>query len=348
MSDPQDPRLRDLIHDAVTDVDPRERLYAIQSRTKVTTMSTRRPWLIAIGASAAAAVAVVVGITVISQNDTSPSGDSGPAASSGADPSTPAPTSPSSPTDSESAVPATLVAAYYLGDTPQGVRLYREFREATGASTDELSDALAALTSTPKDPDYRTAWPERAFTGATFADGVITVTLSDTSLRDRPASMDEETAGMAVQQVVYTVQAAVQERAPVQFRSPDNPIDQVFGVPTAEPIVNDKPLDVLSLVNLSDPAEGAAVTGTLNVSGVANSFEANVPWQISRQGFDDLLLQGFFMADGAYGTKLWPFAGEIDVSELAPGDYTLRVQTDDPSDGEGPGPFEDTRTFTVG
>ena len=38
----------------------------------------------------------------------------------------------------------------------------------------------------------------------------------------------------------------------------------------------------------------------------------------------------------------------IDVSDLAPGDYTLRVQTDDPSGGEGPGPFEDTRTFTVG
>lgn len=346
MSDPQDPRLRDLIHDAVSDVDPRERLYAIQSRTKVTTMSTRRPWLIAIGASAAAAVAVVVGITLINQNDATPSGGPGPAASSAVDQSSTPPTSPSSPADSDSAVPATLVAAYYLGDTPQGVRLYREFREVTGPSTDELSDAIAALTSTPTDPDYRTAWPEGAFTGATFADGVITVTLSDTSLRDRPASMDEETARMAVQQVVYTVQAAVQERAPVQFRSPDNPIDQVYGVPTAEPIVNDKPLDVLSLVSISDPAEGASVTGTLNVSGVANSFEATVPWQIL-QG-DTEVLTGFTTAEGAYGTKLWPFSDVIDVSGLAPGEYTLRVQTDDPSGGEGPGPFVDTRTFTVG
>ena len=294
MSDPQDPRLRDLLDDAVSDVDPRDRLDAIQSRTKVTTMSSSpslahrhrrlrrrsRRCRRRHHRDLAERHLPVRGLRTRRVV--------------GRGPSTPAPTSPSSPTDSDSAVPATLVAAYYLGDTPQGVRLYREFREVTGPSTDELSDALAALTSTPTDPDYRTAWPEGAFTGATFADGVITVTLSDTSLRDRPASMDEETAGMAVQQVVYTVQAAVQERAPVQFRSPDNPIDMVYGVPTAEPIVNDKPLDVLSLVNFSDPAEGARVTGTLNVSGVADSFEANVPWQIL-QG-SEVVLDGFVMA----------------------------------------------------
>ncbi|MFN8194007.1 MAG: Gmad2 immunoglobulin-like domain-containing protein [Nocardioidaceae bacterium] len=346
MSDPTDPRLHELIHDSVADIEPGDRLHAIKSRTKVSTMNTRRTWIAAVGASVAVAAAAVVAVAVVNRPGPSASPTPGPAASSVTQATEPSGPSPTAPATSSPAVPADLVPTYYLGDTPQGVRLYREFHVVTDPPADDLSAALAALTSTPADPDYRTAWPEGSFASATFADGVISVTLADTSLRDRPASMDEETARMAVQQVVFTVQAAVHQRAPVQFRSPDNPIDQVYGVPTAEPIVNDAPLDVLSLVSLSDPAEGSLVTDTLQVSGVANSFEANVPWQIL-SGSDEVD-HGFFMASGAMEPRLFPFEGSIDVSGLAPGTYTLRVQTDDPSGGEGGGPFEDTRTFVVG
>ena len=37
----------------------------------------------------------------------------------------------------------------------------------------------------------------------------------------------------------------------------------------------------------------------------------------------------------------------IDVSDLAPGTYTFVAMTDDPSGGEGLGPFTDTRTIIV-
>ena len=47
--------------------------------------------------------------------------------------------------------------------------------------------------------------------------------------------------------------------------------------------------------------------------------------------------------------RLFPFSGEIDVSSLDPGTYTLIVETDDPSGGaEGGIPvFTDTRTFVI-
>ena len=67
-------------------------------------------------------------------------------------------------------------------------------------------------------------------------DGLLQVSISDAALRDRPPTMTEREAQLAVQQVVYTVQGAVQARAPVQFLLDGNPVDTVLGVPTAEPL----------------------------------------------------------------------------------------------------------------
>jgi hypothetical protein len=105
-------------------------------------------------------------------------------------------------------------------------------------------------------------------------------------------------------------------------------------------------LDVLSLVNVTSPEQGAVVTGdTLAASGVASSFEANVPWEI-RQG-DKVVLDGFATAEG-WMDKLYPWETSIDVSGLEPGDYTFVARTDDPSGGaEGSGPHEDTKDFTL-
>src|SRR5665809_136798 len=58
--------------------------------------------------------------------------------------------------------------------------------------------------------------------------------------------------------------------------------------------------------------------------------------------------QGNFTALGYMEARLFPFSGEIDVSSLDPGSYTLIVETDDPSGGaEGFGTFSDTRTFVL-
>ena len=122
----------------------------------------------------------------------------------------------------------------------------------------------------------------------------------------------------------------------VELHRGDTVVDMVVAAPQ---------LDVLSRVSLSDPSEGQVVGDTLNVKGVANSFEANVIWAIEGDGVG---MGGNFTATGYMGERLFPFSDDIDVSSLDPGTYTLTVETSDPSGGaEGFGPFSDTRTFVI-
>jgi hypothetical protein len=79
---------------------------------------------------------------------------------------------------------------------------------------------------------------------------------------------------------------------------------------------------------------------------VASSFEATVPWQILDAGGTEVL-EGFATAEG-WMERLYPWETTIDVSGLPAGEYVFRAQTDDPSDGEGGGPTEDTKSFTIG
>ena len=266
-----------------------------------------------------------------------------PSTSETEDPST-APSEDPEPSDDESSDADITAAAYFIGDTERaGPRLYREFQRASG---EPLDAAVAVLTAGPLDPDYRTAWSGGQLSSATYDGDVISVVV-DPSVRTRPGDMSKAEARAAVEQVIYSVQAAVQKRAPVQFRTTDNPIDMVFGVPTAEPLANGPMLDVLSHVNLTSPEQRSAVDGeTLSVTGVGNSFEATVGWEV-RQG-DKVLQDGFATMEGWMEPKLFPFEVDVDVSNLPPGDYTLWVTTDDPTGGtEGIGAMTDDKDFTI-
>ena len=67
-------------------------------------------------------------------------------------------------------------------------------------------------------------------------------------------------------------------------------------------------------------------------------------WQIrTEQG---VVKEGFATAEGS-GDRLYPWETDVDISGLNPGHYTFVAMTDDPSGGEGPGPFTDTRTIIV-
>lgn len=337
-----DERLAALLSDAVADIEPAGHLDAIRERTQETPMKARRPWFIATGGAVLATAAVITTIAFATNQD-SPSVDEPGPIDTPTSAVEPTPTTPTEP------APETMtVAGYYLGDTPAGPRLYREFTQV--AADNPLDAAILALEQVPADPDYRTPWPAGSFSGAGFDgigdDGVVSVVLADASLHDRPAGMSQAEAEAAVQQVVYTMQAAMKGRMGVQFYYDHNPIDTVLGVPTSEPLANASPLDTLSHVSISDPAEGTTVSGSFHALGVANSFEANVGWQI-RQG-DATVRGGSFMADGWMGDRLFPWEGTVDVSGLDPGTYTFIVTEDDPSGGEeGDGPDTDTRTIVV-
>lgn len=95
----------------------------------------------------------------------------------------------------------------------------------------------------------------------------------------------------------------------------------------------------LKLITISEPAEGATVSGTFTAAGKANSFEATVDWRIL-DGDGNEVLTGFATAEG-WMDKLYPWRTEVDVSSLEPGGYVFVAATDDPSGGaEGHGPEE--------
>ncbi len=320
MNDNHDERMRELLTDAVSDVEPAHRLDEIRARTA---RPSRRPqWYVAGGAVLAAA-AVVTAVAVVTD----------PGDSDGPDPAPPR------------GVEMRAAPAYFVGRTPDGPRLFREFI-GIEATIPALDASLTALERGPDDPDYRSMWGPDSFDGASVRGDIIYVDVADESLHDRPAGMSKAQAELAIWQVIYTAQAAVGGRNPVQFRLNGNPINEVYGEPTNEPLGNQPEFAVRALVSISDPAEGTAVSGHFRARGVASSFEANVPWEIRQGG--RVVKTGFATAEGWSPNVLYPWETEVDVSGLGPGTYTFVAMTDDPSGGaEGAGPTSDTRTIVV-
>ena len=105
-----DDDLRDLLTDAVSDVEPAYRLGEIQARVH---RPARRGWYAAGGAILAAA-AVVTAVSVVN--------DDGPRRG------TPA------------ADAQRTAALYFVGDTPAGPRLYREFQKVSGGPLADVPD----------------------------------------------------------------------------------------------------------------------------------------------------------------------------------------------------------------
>jgi hypothetical protein len=257
-------------------------------------------------------------------------------------PTKPSPTDSPAPSDSSGTADTVAVPVYFVGQTPLGPRLFREFRSVE--ADNPVDEALALLgAGDTLDPDYSTLLPGGAPTLASGGtDEAIGVNVPDPGWSDRPDGMSAKEAKLAVQQIVYTVQGALQSRAPVEFFG--DGLTPVFGM-DADSFKAAPQNSVLALVNVTEPAEGATVADTFTASGVANSFEATVPWEV-RDADGKKVLDGFATADG-FGDKLYPWQSPVDVSSLAPGTYTFVAMTDDPSDGEGKGPTEDSKTITV-
>jgi hypothetical protein len=347
-----DDQLRRLLSDAVSDIEPTNRLAQIQDSVrpdpKVVPMSRPRPWMAVVGVAAAVAViggaAFAAGALQGNDNadDQTPVGPV-PSTHTTSPVTPPSSTAPTSPTTS--ATPGLYAyAVYYVGDDPDGRPvLFREFH--TGVGPASAAPALHDLASPPLDPDYRTPWQAGDLSGATLHGDVIDVSLGSSSVHDRPAGMSRADAKAAIQQVVFTVQAAFQHRLPVQFTLNGNPIDQVLGQPTSEPLTQGSVLQVCSRMSISNPNEGAQLSGKVTVSGVNNSFEATVVVYLLRDGSDKHLLVTPGIATGWQADKLFPWTVHLDLSRVQPGEYTLVASNDDPS-GQGH-PEIDTRTIIV-
>ncbi len=361
--DPEERRVRDALHDTVDDLEPVSGLAAIRSRIQEDVMSAEQPRspsrtaLLALGGAAAVAV-VVTGVVLVTQDAGRPDADAPPAATSQTPstgvPSTP-PTSPvpSTPASTDASTPAgsttRAVPVYYVGGTPAGPRLYREFHRVEVVGDDLLGRAVRqAVEAPPLDPDYRTPWPGGTRVDAVTSDGdTITIDLSGPtpgSLHDRPSGMSRGVARMAVQQLVYTAQAAVQDRLPVRLTLDGSTTDQVLGQPAAEPLANGAEESTLASIWVTSPQDGDTVrAGDVTVTGLGAFFEATAVWQL-------LGPDGSVVADGSGMARECcvrsPF--ELTLPDVPPGEYTVRVYDEDMSGGESGRPeAQDTKRITV-
>jgi hypothetical protein len=336
-----DDGMRQLLSDAVSDIDPNDRLAEIRASVrpdpKVVPMSHHgRPWRYAAAGivATAAVIGVVAYLTSVAGDDPTELGPASHGDGTG-------PTHPTTITATDTAVAtpkngngtdATTwrpAAIYYLGHGPKGTVLYREFSPAP-PGTAPLEYAVEGLMTDPVDPDYRTPWRQGWLDSATASAGVIRVVVG-TAPASRPASMSSRDASEAVQQVIYTVQAAVQRRDAVQFVRNDAPAASVLGVATGQPLSQGQAIKVLSLMNVTDPVDGVHVPrGRLTVTGVNNGFEGTVVVRLVRQGKTVLTKPG--IASGSMDpNRLFPWRLRLDTSSLAPGRYTLVASNDDPS-----------------
>jgi hypothetical protein len=327
--------IRDLLHEVVDDIEPADRLDAIRAATARTGRRTRRGWWAAGGAGLAAA-SVVTAFAVTTggaQHRDAPAPADAPTTAS------------TTPTATLEPGHRTFVTAYYAGDTVDGRRLYAERRDMP--ENDPLSAAEHALAVAPEDPDHTNLWPADAIEDVSFdgagEDGLVGVRI-DPAYRDRPASMAEDDAALALEQVVRTLQSAVRADAPVQFLVDGNPVDQVLGVPISEPLVASPDLDVLAPVSLSVPSEGQVVDNDegLRVRGRAASADGDLNVVVTRVDgtvtVGDGTLKGMMRPD-----RLTAFDMSFTMSEAAPGVYDV-VATVRSSDGA---VDTDTRRITV-
>lgn len=320
-----------LLHDAVSDVEPRRGIGEIQARTRRPARS-RRTWAWATGGAVLATAVTIAAVAMLGGSPGTSTARPGPAASNG---------TPTEPPASATERPVSgALPVYFVGDTGRGPRLFREFhrRDAAGFTLDRAVEE--AVAGRADDPDYGSPWPEgTTLERAQLSDGVLSVDLSGVSAH-RPTGMPPETAELALQQLVRTAQAVVQQTVPVTFLLGGRPTDTLLGVPTGTPVKAASDDEVLASVSISSPGEATRVHSPFTVEGRAAAFEANVQWELKQGGA--VVRQGFTTAEEC--CTLAPYSFEVTAPA---GSYTLVVHDEDPSGGEGLPPAEDTKQIEV-
>lgn len=341
---PEDrPDLRALLNDAVADVEPADRLGDLRRRTAGgrRTRRSRVAPVLAAGVATAAVVAGGVTVGLVGGGAEHPAaGDRDRAAAE-----------EESITSSTS---ETAAALYYLGDTPTGARLYREFGlvPADEGSAAVLT-ALRALTAGdgPDDPDYRTVWPADSFEGAVVQDDAIVVELGTAGL-ERPADVTPGEASLGLQQVVYTAEGVIGRAVPVVFRHRGATAERVLGLPAAGPVERDRLYATTAPVNISDPVEGLSADDVLEAVGTLATPVQGVSWRLEdasgavvEEGAADVLASG---VDGTTEhVRGWRV--RVDLDGLSPGTYAFVVEaTSTGQTSDSPATFTDDRTIVVG
>ena len=231
------------------------------------------------------------------------------------------------------------VVVYYLGDTTNGPRLFREVHGHPFTTGVVRQAVNAMLHDAPRDPDYVSVWPAATtIRGISISNNVATIDFSRDVVH---ASVGGAFELMALQQVVYTVRAAAPAVTGVHVRIGGHDVATLWGHADTRGILKPgKAFEVLAPVQINSPGNGATVTSPVTVRGVATVWEATVSWQILAGGV--VIKHGYVTAStGAPGRGTWSF-----VVRLAKGRYLIKAFEASAKDGSEL--FRDTKAITVG
>ncbi len=327
--------LREAMRAEVEGAEPGDSLDAILARTR--RVSTRgslggRRWFVVGGASLAAA-ATITAVVLLAQGALSPTPDRNPPVADGG-------------AHREVSVPVYFIGLGVNRTSPADDRLYLERRTIAGTGHIGVDAVHALLTMSPRDPDYLNMWTSLGeqpdpvdVKSVTHEAGIIDVELTAAPSGQYASMQGRSPRGeLIVQQLVYTVQAALGSTDPVVVAVNGRPVDQLWLTGSNPAIPAADPLTVVSPLQFTSPAQGETVSAPVTIRGLAATFEGNVPWVIRHNG--RVVRQGAEIA-GSMGIAK-PFSFTVD---LPPGDYTVR--TWESSADSGKLMWEDTKDFTV-
>jgi len=254
---------------------------------------------------------------------------------------------PVSSTPSESAMPIIDdlqdYAFYFTSETAQGFRLVREVHQVSKVENDLGDDkgfnSLVMLVDgqlPPFDGDHRTLWNNGTkVNSVSVTEGVATVDLTLGRI-----SLGAESEQRAIDQMVWTLIENDPAVTSVKFTIDGLVSESLAGHVDFSQVFTPAPsYEVLASVWI-DLLDRSDVSNPVSITGSACTFEANVAWELTKGG--DVVSSGATTATTACPDRSdW----SIDLGELAPGNYVLKVS--DTSAEDGSLIFEDTKAFTV-
>ncbi|MFC8502738.1 Gmad2 immunoglobulin-like domain-containing protein [Pedococcus sp. NPDC057267] len=345
-------QLRTELAEETRSVRPPDRLEAILHQAReagpVSTGTGHGPrrWLVPV--AAAAAVALIAGAVWWAGQDqasrtASPATGSSVTTQPGPSPTSPSP-SPTSPSATGTTVPGAASLPVYFVGSQGGDRatygLYREFLPGTAAGTDAAARTRAALAlavtppASSADGPYLQLWSGQQIGAVTVSPTLITVDLATAG--DLAAAPSADLRRLAVQELVWTAQAALQKgNVPVRFTVEGGDAKLFGSIPTAGRTFTRPPADRvyedLAAIWVTSPARDQVLPAArpVTVTGQAIVFEGTVAWELDRDGAK-------VRSGHATASTGAPQQGtySIPLGVLPAGSYTIRVIEPSQADGQ--------------
>lgn len=242
------------------------------------------------------------------------------------------------------------VPVYWLGKNADKSYLYREFLPLN-TGDDPIETALELMTkSTPLDSDYSTPWSKASKISASLSGGkTITVDISADAFAKK---LDNTTAQLALQQLVYTATAAAANSGLVdsgQSIQVTVLVDGHTDFSAFDQVKLDRPLSrdasVQAPIWIIDPQQNTAFNASpVNVTGRGLTSEGTLRWTLATIDADK--------RETPYQDGSTPLTANSQAGNFAftlnppPGNYRLTIFSIDPSKPDKQ-QYSDSKIFTV-